>query len=738
MLKLKKFRHAILASFISLFILFILWTPVFSQVWTVSSNSSVNLSAEAFVNSKVTSTNSRLATTNNANELRSTAYARKTANTFWCPLTGAANVDIFIRGIGSGTLQIKWYAVSYGRYLCESTDPYYAYGIGSLLADIGLVISGGPIGDKVDVYSEWSQFSSNTFSPENFNEDSVSVKNTALSMNGNPLYPDAFFDLENRKGLKKIVTQKNPFQALVGDTVSLSIKADTYAIIHEPGQWDKSHYMIKDREYACFWGDMILSLEQIPEHPDTNFIAEFSLDIGSDTELSDPNRDGNEMFDPGDIYSGLSSLSISGGSDGIIDDALFFGKDPYPDPPDATPPVTGAPACQTLNANSLGISYFDLDGFDALDFDITQYTYGPGQSSIQFFNSSTVFTPEKLILSFDDDSPGHYTGDSWSCEVPVENSLPFGSDYDNNELMNLILSPSSNNYYQTIALFSSMNETDIHSSLSPNPDSLNYQYNDDVDALDIQYDNITYNHLYFSVDHEATYVDTSTSIALDPGAIYMASPGGGYMKVIDPVTHLGLPAGTDVDAFEFVWLYDSLASKDGLALLFSTDDYDWLVSNDVSGGLDPKMIYYSFLNGSYDSLLTGSLIDDDIDAIAAEWSQPFIYKPPATGVNPLPKTQLPETCCLMKCYPNPFNPSTHINYSLSMDGKVSLKIYNALGANVFTVFEGNQRAGQYNLTWDGVDKNGNILPTGNYFIHLMIHHNGVLAYQTVKKVLLIK
>ena len=30
----------------------------------------------------------------------------------------------------------------------------------------------------------------------------------------------------------------------------------------------------------------------------------FSLDVASDTELSDPNKDGDEGFDPGDVYRG--------------------------------------------------------------------------------------------------------------------------------------------------------------------------------------------------------------------------------------------------------------------------------------------------------------------------------------------------------------------------------------------------------------------------------------------------
>lgn len=53
-----------------------------------------------------------------------------------------------------------------------------------------------------------------------------------------------------------------------------------------------------------------------------------------------------------------------------------------------------------------------------------------------------------------------------------------------------------------------------------------------------------------------------------------------------------------------------------LALLFSVDDDDPVTTGvDESGGLNPNMIYASFLTGGYFELLTEPL-DDDIDALA--------------------------------------------------------------------------------------------------------------------------
>ena len=68
-----------------------------------------------------------------------------------------------------------------------------------------------------------------------------------------------------------------------------------------------------------------------------SFQMEFSVDIGGDTELSDPNVDGDEGFDPGDVYVWIgppvTPPLVPGGRDGFKDDdaALAIGLDPFPD-----------------------------------------------------------------------------------------------------------------------------------------------------------------------------------------------------------------------------------------------------------------------------------------------------------------------------------------------------------------------------------------------------------------------
>jgi hypothetical protein len=69
-------------------------------------------------------------------------------------------------------------------------------------------------------------------------------------------------------------------------------------------------------------------------------------------------------------------------------------------------------------------------------------------------------------------------------------------------------------------------------------------------------------------------------------------------------------------------------------------------------------------------------------------------------------------------YPNPFNPSTTIAYSLPTTGDTTLRIYNTRGQVVKTLVREPMDAGNHSVTWDGTDDSGNPVGSGVYLYRL--------------------
>ncbi len=73
---------------------------------------------------------------------------------------------------------------------------------------------------------------------------------------------------------------------------------------------------------------------------------------------------------------------------------------------------------------------------------------------------------------------------------------------------------------------------------------------------------------------------------------------------------------------------------------------------------------------------------------------------------------------LAKNYPNPFNLSTTIQYSVPVAGQVEVAVYNGLGQRVQTLVDEWKSAGLHVVTWDGRSISGNTVASGVYFLHI--------------------
>jgi hypothetical protein len=94
---------------------------------------------------------------------------------------------------------------------------------------------------------------------------------------------------------------------------------------------------------------------------------------------------------------------------------------------------------------------------------------------------------------------------------------------------------------------------------------------------------------------------------------------------------------------------------------------------------------------------------------------------------------LVEEYSLSNNYPNPFNPTTSINYSIPAATDVSIIIFNTLGQSVRTLVDKSAQAGKHVVNWDGTNNAGLALSTGVYYYTIKADE-----FSETKKMMLIK
>ena len=98
-----------------------------------------------------------------------------------------------------------------------------------------------------------------------------------------------------------------------------------------------------------------------------------------------------------------------------------------------------------------------------------------------------------------------------------------------------------------------------------------------------------------------------------------------------------------------------------------------------------------------------------------------------SGINGI-NNNIPVEYNLSSNYPNPFNPSTIINFAVKDAGLVSIKVFDILGAEISTLVNEIKEAGEY-----VVEFNANNLPSGVYIYTMQVNE-----FVSSKKMLLMK
>jgi len=184
-------------------------------------------------------------------------------------------------------------------------------------------------------------------------------------------------------------------------------------------------------------------------------------------------------------------------------------------------------------------------------------------------------------------------------------------------------------------------------------------------------------------------------------------------------------AGTSFNYFggyDAHYLIDDLTADGGTVILKSEDHIARAISNEteVYRTICSSPLIGAFGNGQGLNL-RGYLMGQYIDFFTGEY----------TSTEEFDLFEI--TTSLQGNFPNPFNPSTTINFYLQKDGLTNLDIFNIKGQKVKSLINDNLDKGQHSAFWNGKDDNNKQVSSGIYFYKLSTGN-----FSSTKKMILIE
>jgi len=165
----------------------------------------------------------------------------------------------------------------------------------------------------------------------------------------------------------------------------------------------------------------------------------------------------------------------------------------------------------------------------------------------------------------------------------------------------------------------------------------------------------------------------------------------------------------------------------GYKIAYSTDELGVYIAN-TGGGVERGRRYMQYIHP--DQILEGTPFPETVwpsgytlptvpwrdTNLFVEWPPPDLTQPMSVETK---QSKFPTDFALQGNYPNPFNPSTIINYTMAKNANVSLKVYSITGELVATLVNTMKTQGNHFVEWNGKNIAGDNVASGMYFVKMV-------------------
>ena len=137
----------------------------------------------------------------------------------------------------------------------------------------------------------------------------------------------------------------------------------------------------------------------------------------------------------------------------------------------------------------------------------------------------------------------------------------------------------------------------------------------------------------------------------------------------------------------------------------------------VSFGGTPAAVYFGWSDTRIDLEVPPGAVSGQVYVITESDSSsgyPFIVSDSPVIITRIEDASQPDEFSLSGNYPNPFNSSTKIGFTIPEPSFVSMQIFNVEGRLVRTLVGESLPPGRYSAQWDGTDDSGTTVSSGQY------------------------